>query len=143
MVDDIDAGREELAARGVEISEVRHFEDGEWVEGKGGDWNAFAFFDDPDGNGWACRSAPHPRTCDEPRRASGSNRLERPHILGCHRLDLGPRGGRHSPRMPVRCLLTGALRRMVGSLLPPVVAERLENAMRDLRSEDPERIIRS
>lgn len=32
---------------------------------------------------------------------------------------------------------------MVGSLPPPVVAERLENAMRDLRSEDPERIIRS
>ena len=24
-----------------------------WIDGKGGRWNSFAFFDDPDGNGWA------------------------------------------------------------------------------------------
>ena len=60
VVDDIVAAREELAARGVDISEVRHFENGEWSEGKGGDWNAFAFFDGPDGNGWALQERPAP-----------------------------------------------------------------------------------
>ncbi len=60
VVDDIVAARQELAARGVEITEIRHFENGEWHEGKGGDWNAFAFFDDPDGNGWALQERPAP-----------------------------------------------------------------------------------
>ena len=53
VVDDIVAARDELAERGVDISEVRHFENG-----KGGDWNSFAFFDDPDGNGWALQERP-------------------------------------------------------------------------------------
>ena len=58
VVDDIVAAREELAARGVDITEVRHFDGGEWREGKGGDWNAFAFFSDPDGNGWTLQERP-------------------------------------------------------------------------------------
>jgi catechol 2,3-dioxygenase-like lactoylglutathione lyase family enzyme len=52
VVDDVQAARDELAGRGVDVTEVRHFADGEWRPGKGGPWNAFAFFDDPDGNGW-------------------------------------------------------------------------------------------
>jgi predicted enzyme related to lactoylglutathione lyase len=58
VVDDIEAVRDELAERGVEISPVRHFEDGEWLDGKGGRWNSFAFFDDPDGNGWVLQERP-------------------------------------------------------------------------------------
>jgi catechol 2,3-dioxygenase-like lactoylglutathione lyase family enzyme len=53
VVDDIEAAHAELTARGLEISPIRHFADGEWFDGKGGPWNSFAFFDDPDGNGWA------------------------------------------------------------------------------------------
>lgn len=52
VVDDIEAARNRLIERGVEIGPVRHFEGGEWVDGPGGRWNSFAFFDDPDGNGW-------------------------------------------------------------------------------------------
>jgi len=58
VVDDIEAVRDQLAERGVEISPVRHFENGEWIDGKGGRWNSFAFFDDPDGNGWVLQERP-------------------------------------------------------------------------------------
>ncbi len=57
-VADIDAARAELAGRGVDISPVRHVEGGEWLEGHGGPWNSFAFFSDPDGNGWALQEKP-------------------------------------------------------------------------------------
>ncbi|HET7169651.1 MAG TPA: glyoxalase superfamily protein [Candidatus Limnocylindrales bacterium] len=57
-VADIDAARAELAGRGVPISPVQHHDGSGFVEGKGGDWNAFAFFDDPDGNGWAIQESP-------------------------------------------------------------------------------------
>jgi catechol 2,3-dioxygenase-like lactoylglutathione lyase family enzyme len=53
VVPDVEAARAELAARGVEVSDVRHVEEGVWVDGPGGDWNSFVFFSDPDGNGWA------------------------------------------------------------------------------------------
>ena len=59
LVDDIAAARAELAARGVEITVVRHFENGEWLEGKGGPWNSFASFADPDGNGWLLQQTPN------------------------------------------------------------------------------------
>jgi catechol 2,3-dioxygenase-like lactoylglutathione lyase family enzyme len=42
VVTDIDAAHEELAGRGVDVSDVQHF-----------DWGSFVFFSDPDGNGWA------------------------------------------------------------------------------------------
>jgi catechol 2,3-dioxygenase-like lactoylglutathione lyase family enzyme len=57
-VSDIDAARTELAGRGVDISPVRHVEGGEWLEGHSGPWNSFAFFSDPDGNGWALQEKP-------------------------------------------------------------------------------------
>ena len=60
VVDDIEEAREELAGRGVDITPIRHFVDGEWFDGKGDDWNAFAFFSDPDGNGWVLQERPHP-----------------------------------------------------------------------------------
>lgn len=47
VVDDIDTARSELAGRGVEISEVQQL----GPEGTNG--TRFAFFSDPDGNGWS------------------------------------------------------------------------------------------
>jgi catechol 2,3-dioxygenase-like lactoylglutathione lyase family enzyme len=58
MVSDIDAARAELVGRGVDITPVRFIEDGEWKDGHGGPWNSFAFFSDPDGNGWAVQEKP-------------------------------------------------------------------------------------
>jgi len=58
VVDDIAAAREHLVANGVEASPVRHMADGQWVDGHGGPWNAFVFFDDPDGNGWVLQERP-------------------------------------------------------------------------------------
>lgn len=59
-VTDIDAARTELAGRGVDITPVRRFEDGAWLDGHGGPWNSFAFFSDPDGNGWTIQEKPAP-----------------------------------------------------------------------------------
>ena len=42
VVSDIEAAREELARRGVEVSEISDFP-----------WGRFVWFSDPDGNGWA------------------------------------------------------------------------------------------
>jgi catechol 2,3-dioxygenase-like lactoylglutathione lyase family enzyme len=58
VVPDLEAARAELVERGVEVSEVQHIDDGVWVNGRGGDWNSFAFFSDPDGNGWAVQERP-------------------------------------------------------------------------------------
>ncbi|HEX2469275.1 MAG TPA: VOC family protein, partial [Candidatus Limnocylindrales bacterium] len=58
VVDEIDAAHAELRARGLDIGPIRHFENGEWLDGKGGPWNAFAFFEDPDGNGWSLQERP-------------------------------------------------------------------------------------
>jgi catechol 2,3-dioxygenase-like lactoylglutathione lyase family enzyme len=57
VVTDIEAARDELAGRGVDVSEVRHFdrEAGEWRPGpdpQHGDYASFADFADPDGNTW-------------------------------------------------------------------------------------------
>jgi catechol 2,3-dioxygenase-like lactoylglutathione lyase family enzyme len=59
VVTDIEAARAELVARGVEVGPIRHFEDGEWRDGKGGPWNSFANFSDPDGNGWTLQETPN------------------------------------------------------------------------------------
>ena len=58
VVPDIDAARAELLERGVEISDVQHFDGGEWKPGGAGEWNSFAFFSDPDGNGWILQERP-------------------------------------------------------------------------------------
>lgn len=48
VVDDADESRAELAARGVEVSDVQVFP-----------WGSFVFFEDPDGNGWALQAMTH------------------------------------------------------------------------------------
>jgi catechol 2,3-dioxygenase-like lactoylglutathione lyase family enzyme len=59
VVSDIEVAQAELVERGVEASPVQHIEDdGVWVEGRGGDWNSFVFFSDPDGNGWVLQERP-------------------------------------------------------------------------------------
>jgi catechol 2,3-dioxygenase-like lactoylglutathione lyase family enzyme len=58
VVEDIEAARAELAARGVDVGAVQHFEDGVAADGPGGDWNSFVFFSDPDGNGWTVQQRP-------------------------------------------------------------------------------------
>jgi catechol 2,3-dioxygenase-like lactoylglutathione lyase family enzyme len=59
VVADIEAARAELLERGVDVSPIRHVDnDGVWVDGKGGDWNSFVFFSDPDGNGWIVQEVP-------------------------------------------------------------------------------------
>ncbi|MFJ2821374.1 VOC family protein [Streptomyces toxytricini] len=57
-VTDIEAARAELAARGVDVSPVRHVGESGWEDGKGGTWNSFMTFHDPDGNGWVVQEAP-------------------------------------------------------------------------------------
>ncbi len=57
-VADIEAAHGELTGRGVDISPIRHVGPDGWEDGKGGDWNAFFFFDDPDGNSWAVQESP-------------------------------------------------------------------------------------
>jgi catechol 2,3-dioxygenase-like lactoylglutathione lyase family enzyme len=58
VVSDIETARAELVERGVEASPVQHMDGGVWVEGRGGDWNSFVFFSDPDGNGWVLQEHP-------------------------------------------------------------------------------------
>jgi len=55
VVTDIEAARSELLGRGLEVSEIRHFESGTWQPGpdpEHSDYNSFADFSDPDGNTW-------------------------------------------------------------------------------------------
>jgi hypothetical protein len=42
------------------MSPVQHFEEHGLVEGRGGPWNSFVFFSDPDGNGWVLQERPGP-----------------------------------------------------------------------------------
>ncbi len=58
VVPDIEAARAELVERGMEVSLVQHMDDGVWVERRGGGWNSFVFFSDPDGNGWVLQERP-------------------------------------------------------------------------------------
>ena len=61
---DIEAARAELLGRGLEVSEIQSFdqEAGRFVplEGPPAPYGAFAFFSDPDGNGWAIQQGPPP-----------------------------------------------------------------------------------
>ena len=62
VVDDVEATRAELVARGVDVSEVFHFEGGIHVKGTNGrapgrdpegrSYRSWVSFNDPDGNGW-------------------------------------------------------------------------------------------
>ncbi len=64
IVSDIRKARAHLAGRGVEISEVQVFDSGSprpIREGDDLDFAGFAFFKDPDGNGWAVQQMPDGR----------------------------------------------------------------------------------
>jgi catechol 2,3-dioxygenase-like lactoylglutathione lyase family enzyme len=58
VVSDLAAARAELVARGVDVTPIRHLEDGAWADGSGDPWNSFIFFDDPDGNSWTVQERP-------------------------------------------------------------------------------------
>jgi catechol 2,3-dioxygenase-like lactoylglutathione lyase family enzyme len=58
VVPDIETARAQLAERGVDVSPIQHYEGSGLVDGKGGRWNSFIFFADPDGNGWAVQERP-------------------------------------------------------------------------------------
>lgn len=58
VVSDIEAAWAELHERGAEVSNVRHMDNGIWIDGPGGEWNSFIFFSDPDGNGWTVQQGP-------------------------------------------------------------------------------------
>ena len=58
VVDDIEAARAHLVERGVAVGKIVHYENGVQAEGKGGDWNSFIYFSDPDGNGWSVQERP-------------------------------------------------------------------------------------
>jgi catechol 2,3-dioxygenase-like lactoylglutathione lyase family enzyme len=47
VVDDVQAAREELRSRGLDVGDVQTF-----------DWGSFVFFADPDGNRWAVQQLP-------------------------------------------------------------------------------------
>jgi predicted enzyme related to lactoylglutathione lyase len=47
VVDDIESARDELAGQGLQVSDIQDFP-----------WGRFAFFSDPDGNGWAVQQIP-------------------------------------------------------------------------------------
>ena len=60
VVDDVEKARAFLDEGGVDVSPVRHIDrsTGQWVDGQGGPWNSFVFFDDPDGNSWTVQEKP-------------------------------------------------------------------------------------
>lgn len=58
VVSDVASARAELAARGVDVTPVRHIDNGQWLDGHGGPWNSFVFFEDPDGNAWTVQEKP-------------------------------------------------------------------------------------
>lgn len=66
IVTDIEAARAELAGRGVDVSEIFHFEAGGQKPGpdpERGSYNSFLSFNDPEGNGWLVQEV----TSQEPR----------------------------------------------------------------------------
>jgi catechol 2,3-dioxygenase-like lactoylglutathione lyase family enzyme len=58
VVSDIEAARAELVERDVAVSQIQHYEGATLVAGRGGDWNSFIFFSDPDGNSWVVQERP-------------------------------------------------------------------------------------
>ena len=61
VVPDIEAAHAELVGRGAEVSNVGHYEGMEFKDGKGGTWNSFIRFSDPDGNEWSIQESPPDR----------------------------------------------------------------------------------
>jgi catechol 2,3-dioxygenase-like lactoylglutathione lyase family enzyme len=71
-VGDIDAARAQLVESGVDVSPVRHMGEAGWTDGKGGDFNSYFFFDDPDGNGWAVQESPVVREAEAAKTAAAT-----------------------------------------------------------------------
>jgi catechol 2,3-dioxygenase-like lactoylglutathione lyase family enzyme len=62
VVSDIEAARAELVGRGMDVSEIHHFESGVQAPGpdpEHRDFNSFASFSDPDGNSWVLQEVGH------------------------------------------------------------------------------------
>jgi predicted enzyme related to lactoylglutathione lyase len=62
VVEDLQAARDELVARGVAVSDIRHLGAQGWqpgVEPARQDYASFADFTDPDGNGWVLQEVGH------------------------------------------------------------------------------------
>ena len=68
-VADIEAAHAELTARGAPLGPIQHHDGTGFVDGRGGDWNSFVFFRDPDGNGWAIQESPVLRQAETSRTA--------------------------------------------------------------------------
>jgi predicted enzyme related to lactoylglutathione lyase len=65
IVPDIDAARAELVGRGVDASEIFHFEEGGQTPGpdpQRSNYNSFLTFNDPDGNGWLVQEVNREKT---------------------------------------------------------------------------------
>lgn len=67
VVTDIDVARAELAGRGMDVSDIYHFEEGGQKPGpdpERANYNSFLSFSDPEGNGWLVQEVrqPQPRT---------------------------------------------------------------------------------
>jgi catechol 2,3-dioxygenase-like lactoylglutathione lyase family enzyme len=59
VVNDIEAARRKLLESGVEVSDVQQFGERGAQPGHGGNYNAFVFFKDPDGNNWGVQEVTH------------------------------------------------------------------------------------
>ena len=63
VVADIEAARAELVERGLDVSEIRHMNEGAWTPGVDpghADYGSFADFADADGNTWVLQEVGHP-----------------------------------------------------------------------------------
>jgi catechol 2,3-dioxygenase-like lactoylglutathione lyase family enzyme len=61
VVDDIEAARDDLVSRGVEVSELFHLDGGSFLPGPDPErrpYLTYASFSDPDGNGWWLQEVP-------------------------------------------------------------------------------------
>jgi catechol 2,3-dioxygenase-like lactoylglutathione lyase family enzyme len=61
VVPDIEQAHAQLVERGVDVSPIQHFEDGQLAPGPDPDrrdFGTYVFFSDPDGNTWAIQEVP-------------------------------------------------------------------------------------
>jgi len=68
IVLDIEAARAEMDERGVDVSDVFHFEEGKQMDGpdpEGADFNSFFSFTDPDGTAWMVQQGRRDKTDDQ------------------------------------------------------------------------------